>query len=133
MVFFVVYTAYEGIYRKTAIFLILFMSFFILSQYYFSPHWEYDVDNERRMSGLHWLGIYNSDDRSDPFNNKDAKSFYFRLKPEIFDWFILFAMSILNSVNQMYSYKKDVMKITKKCENSLKDNFKGTTQFFSTL
>lgn len=38
MVFFVVYTAYENIYRKTSKLLILFMSFFIMVRYYTSLH-----------------------------------------------------------------------------------------------
>ena len=41
MVFFVIYTAYENIYRKTSKLLIVFMSFFILMRYYSSLHSEF--------------------------------------------------------------------------------------------
>jgi hypothetical protein len=36
MAFFIIYTAYEWIYRKTGKMLIFFISFFILGQYIFS-------------------------------------------------------------------------------------------------
>jgi hypothetical protein len=43
MIFFVVYTAYVDIYRKTSALLILFISFFIASQYYYSLVWKIDI------------------------------------------------------------------------------------------
>ena len=41
MIFFVVYTAYEHIYRKTSKLLIVFIAFFILVRYYASLHPEF--------------------------------------------------------------------------------------------
>ena len=45
MLFFVVYTAYEEVYRKTSFILILFNSFFIIGQYTFSLTYELVLDN----------------------------------------------------------------------------------------
>lgn len=42
MIFFVVYTAYEEIYRKTSVLLIIFISFFIAVQYYYSLFYKID-------------------------------------------------------------------------------------------
>lgn len=59
MIFFVVYTAYEEIYRKTSVVLILFISFFIGVQYYYSLVWRIDFyqGKEDYMSGLKWSNI----------------------------------------------------------------------------
>jgi hypothetical protein len=46
MIFFVVYTAYENLYRKTSSLLCIFTAFFILAQYWFSLSWKLDQDPE---------------------------------------------------------------------------------------
>lgn len=40
MVFFAIYTAYENIYRKTGIVLMIFSSIFIIGQYFYSLHYQ---------------------------------------------------------------------------------------------
>ena len=49
MVFFVIYTAYENIYRKTSKLLVLFISTVIFAQYLFSNYWYLYAGNDELM------------------------------------------------------------------------------------
>jgi hypothetical protein len=49
MVFFVIYTAYENIYRKTSKILVLFISAVIFAQYAFSNYWYLFEGNNELM------------------------------------------------------------------------------------
>lgn len=98
MVFFVVYTAYEWLYRKTGVILILFVSFFIVAQYYFSLHYRIFVDDKYIRNQFKFYTIF-PEDSTDPFGIRGKESMYFRLKPTPIDWVILLLMSVLNSLN----------------------------------
>lgn len=67
MIFFTIFTAYEEIYRKTGFLLLYFISYFILVQYYFSLHYNLNVEDKHLMRSYRWFGIYNSKELSDPF------------------------------------------------------------------
>lgn len=103
MIFFVVFTAYEKLYRRTSVLLVLFISIFIVGQYYFSLHYQiFAQDKQMRMQFKFYSLFLNNS--KDPFNIKGKESIYFRLKPQIFDWTILLMMSLLNNINEMYKH-----------------------------
>jgi hypothetical protein len=79
MFFFLIYTAFEELFRKTAVVLIIFNSSFILGMYCFTFVWplyynemQMDEDDNRYL----WMNLYpNSNSYTDPFNMKaDIKS-----------------------------------------------------------
>jgi hypothetical protein len=98
MVFFVVYTAYEWLYRKTGVILILFTSFFIVAQYYFSLHYRIFAEDKYLRQQFKFYTIFRKDS-TDPFGTEGKESMYFRLTPQPFDWVILLLMSVLNNIN----------------------------------
>ena len=59
MIFFVIYTAYENLYRKTSKLLTIFFAFFIVSQYYFSLVYKSYKDDPILMAKLTWLNVNN--------------------------------------------------------------------------
>jgi hypothetical protein len=55
MIFFVLYTAYEDLYRRTAWVLILFNASFILTQYFFSMYFELQLMDPDAMRSAQWF------------------------------------------------------------------------------
>jgi len=142
MIFFVVYTAYEEIYRRTSNLLIIFISFFILARYYMSLNYPVILDggNDKVMfNRLKWWSLIPSNDIDDPYNmcsgHKPGQmcidtDMYFRLKPSFLDWFILIAMSLLNDLNKMYQNKKEVAQLTEQCKSNLRDQYAKATYYY---
>jgi hypothetical protein len=62
LAFFVIYTAYEYIYRKTCSILILFSSVFILGQYITSLHYQVymNPNNQAKINELYWWNMFPS-------------------------------------------------------------------------
>ena len=54
LIFFAVYTAYENVYRKSSVILVLFVGGKIVGEYYYSLYWKIDSDNERFLKRLKW-------------------------------------------------------------------------------
>lgn len=96
--------------------MLYFISYFILVQYYFSLHYKMNVEDKNLMRSYRWFGIYVGNDLNDPFKiNRKENDMYFRLMPRLFDWTILFMMSILNSINKMYNNKERIEILIEKC------------------
>jgi len=123
MIFFVIYTAYEEVYRRTSKLLILFIGFFILGNYYISLNYPVLLEagaDTAMFKWFSWLNLVTNDDINDPFGMcqpQDGKmcvdtDMYFRLKPVYLNWFILISMSLLMDVNKMYAYKQEVAQLT---------------------
>lgn len=69
MLFFVVYTAYEEVYRKTCFLLVMFNASFIMGQYMFSFTYPLFIgDQEQMVTRFKWLNLYPSNDATNPFN-----------------------------------------------------------------
>lgn len=86
MVFFVIYTTSEYLYRTTSKLLTMFISFFILGQYYFSLNYMKYEDDQHILNRLKWLNLFQVDkfptwQKGDPI--------YFRHTPYPFDWMVL--------------------------------------------
>lgn len=90
MLFFCFYTAYEGLYRKTCTLLIIFISIFIIGQYYFSLFYTVTlfnnesshVDKYETLKTLDWFDfIPNQNDLWNPYNINGETDMYFRLRP----------------------------------------------------
>jgi hypothetical protein len=90
MIFFVLYTASEAVYRKTGILLIIFVAFFIAGQYYYSLSYKKHEINPTKNEFLRWLGLYSTKP-----DWKDEDDYYFRHTPYAFDWLVLLAAVIL--------------------------------------
>lgn len=78
MIFFVMYTANEQLYRKTGWVLILFISFFIFGRYFFSLMYHRYQNDPDAMKNALWLGLYDEDNV--PHWQKGG-SVYFRQQP----------------------------------------------------
>lgn len=136
MVFFVVYTAYEEIYRQTSILLILFTSFYIFGQYFFSLTYQLVMDENNSLGDevtnrYRWLNLYPPDNSAtNPFNFEKGESFYFKMKPDFVDWVVLVLMSFLNAVNQMFKKKDEVNRLTKLASSSLSDQYSTAAYYY---
>ena len=58
MLFFVVYTSSEYLYRKTSKVLVIFISFIIAGQYYFSLNYMDYKNDPVKMKQFEWLNFY---------------------------------------------------------------------------
>ena len=111
MAFFAIYTAYEGVYRRTGKILIIFSSIFIIGQYFYSLHYQIYMraDNEKQIKNLYWWNMFPyayhvpSNHMSDPFHIKDGEALYFRLAPHFEEWSNVLLMKILVEINVMYT------------------------------
>lgn len=115
MIFFVIYTAYESIYRRSSKLLCLFTAAFIVMQYYGSLSWRLyqdyvtgDFDPEIFPLAT-WANIipFANEDKSDPYEQRAQKLSYLCTKarsnnqmyceysPVYIDWVILLFMGFL--------------------------------------
>ena len=99
MIFFVMYTASEKLYRSTSVVLTIFIAFFLFGQYYFSLNYKKYGDDEILLRKLEWLNFFENDKM--PTWNENT-SIYFRFTPFAFDWGVLICMSILNTINFLF-------------------------------
>lgn len=130
MLFFVVYTAYEQVYRKTSLLLIFFISFFILGQYYFSFVWPL-VAQGSRESRYRWLYLYPYENpSSDPFKESKEDTLYFRIAPQPLDWAVLILMNLLQIVNQMYTNREAVLKLEGQVAAEARDRYKRAIYYY---
>jgi len=90
MLFFCFYTAYETLYRKTCWILIVFISIFIVGQYYYSLFYkislfdnnEFHANRLEDLKTLEWYSFIPLGCKLwDPYNINAAKSIHFRLNP----------------------------------------------------
>jgi len=125
MLFFLLFTAYEDLYRRFGFLLSIFISIFIVGQYTFSFVFPYFMDDQKKMERFQWWGLIPIDDKiTDPFEfNQKANSFYAKLEPSKFNWCVLVMMSMLNGINKMFSEKEEIIKLTIQCENNLNDQY----------
>lgn len=118
MLFFAVFLYNEEYYRKSSKVLVVFMSFFVLSQYYYSLKYMIISKNKIINERCLWFKMY---DKKDMPDWKVGSSLYFRHTPYPFQWFILISMSILNSINQLYSDKNETTKMQDKVYEQLRE------------
>jgi hypothetical protein len=132
MMFFVLYTAYEQLYRKTSILLLLFTSSFIIGQYAFSFIYPLFISNALIMkTTFKWLNLYPpSNSIDDPFNFGNSQSMYFKMLPEFDDWIVLTLLNVLSQVNLMFRMKQDIIKLEDDIKNNTKDQFEKLTYYY---
>ena len=99
MLFFVVYTASEYLYRKTSKVLVIFIAFFICGQYYFSLVYHNFIDDDALMAKLRWLNLY---EKGHLPNWSKEDSIYFRHTAYPYDWLVLLIMCALNFINVIF-------------------------------
>lgn len=56
--FFVLYSAYQKVYRHTGFLLVIFISIFILGQYFMSLYYQIYMHDEIRIRNLYWWNIF---------------------------------------------------------------------------
>jgi hypothetical protein len=118
MLFFVFYTASEYLYRKTSKLLVLFISFFIIGQYYFSLVYHKYLGDEVLLDKLNWFNLYEKESMPD-WDYGD--SIYFRHSPYAYDWQLLLIMCALNFINVIFVNEKFSIELTKICYETLRD------------
>lgn len=68
------------------------------------------------MDTFRWLNLFpQSNPNSNPWMIKGVKSMYFRVAPNMTDWFVLVLMKLLYIVNKMYKDKKEVNALQEYC------------------
>jgi hypothetical protein len=140
MIFFVFYTAYENLYRKTSFLLCLFTSAFIIGQYYYSLFWKLDLMsneeiNSKIYKSLKWQNIIpiDANSRTDPFDQyhpengveawyKQHSLMYLEQYPVIEDWAILICMGFLQDVNSMFLETHSITGLSNKILNKFNQN-----------
>lgn len=138
MLFFCFYTAYETFYRKTCTILIVFVSIFIVGQYYFSLFYpttlfnNEDTANERYkiLDTLSWFSfVPPSNDLWDPYHINNNNDMYFRFVPEILDWFILILMGIIVEFNTLFSDKSKSNRMVNEALVGMSDDWKTLSYY----
>ena len=65
--------------------------------------------------------------QENPLNNpwliKENYNMYWRIKPKFDDWIVLFMMSFLDSINNMFKNKLEIIKLQDHCTNSFRDKY----------
>ena len=123
MVFFVVYTAYEEVYRKTSRLLTLFISMFIVTQYAFSFFYKMVLNSKDAHGRYTWAKFVPYKEEyggKDPFHFGENENMYGRLAPQKFDWMILIMMSLLYDINTMYLQKDKIAALQELTRNILR-------------
>lgn len=98
MFFFVMYTTSDHLYRRTSKALVMFVSFFVGGQYYFSLIYRKYKADPIRWKQLEWLNLF-EESKQPTWMSGDPV--YFRHKPYPFDWLVLLIMCSLDFVNQV--------------------------------
>ena len=107
MGFFVIYTAYEEIYRQTSKVLVIFVATIIFSQYAFSLYYYLFTSSDQLMDQARWMNLYPQENpNDDPWLLKDSKSMYWAVGPNMTNWMVLILMKLLHVVNRMFKEKK---------------------------
>mmetsp|Transcript_34734 Transcript_34734/g.53328 ORF Transcript_34734/g.53328 Transcript_34734/m.53328 type:complete len:348 (-) Transcript_34734:7663-8706(-) len=127
MVFFVMFTAYETLYRRTSFLLTIFVGFFIFGQYYYSLVYKKFSDNETISERLEWFNFY-EENKKPHWSNDD--SVYFRHTPYPFDWIVLILMSILNLINVIFINTKEANALTVLCYEGLRARYSKQVYFW---
>jgi len=138
MLFFCFYTAYEDLYRKTSVFLIIFISIFVVGQYYFSLFYEMSIYNNEEgfqgrydtMNTLSWFDMVpHSNDLANPYKINDTTNSYFRLAPQFLDWGILITLGLIVELNTLFRDKKKSEKMVQEAKDGMSDDFQRTSYY----
>jgi len=112
-IFFVsAYITFDRVYRKTGIVLLIFMSWFIISSYYYSLNYHIIEINPKTKKSCEWWGMWSSDNNPDW---KHGSSVYFRCAPSAKIWILLIVFKQLNVINVLFSDQGEVAKLETKC------------------
>jgi hypothetical protein len=135
LIFFAVYTAYENIYRKTSLILVLFVGQKIIGEYYYSLFWQLHKDDERFLKRLRWCNyIPQNPNYTDPYDQYREKydfeialsekdPMYLNVFPTAQAWVVLIFMSFLQDINAMYKDKENVAKLKEMISLQQKKDF----------
>ena len=121
MVFFVIFTASEQLYRQWSRILILFTSFFIFGQYaYFLTYKSWENSSQTIKTRLEWLHFT---DPANPPTWDEKSSIYFRYKPDPMDWTLLLMMSSLNLINMLFVNEAEANGFSIICYEGIRDRY----------
>jgi len=131
MVFFIVYTAYVEVYRKTSKVLVLFISLIIFDQYVFSLFWDLSINSPEKMHFYRWMDFYpQNNPKDDPWLIKGNHNMYWRVDPNIGDWIVLFFMALLDSINKMFKNKKEIILLQEFVASDFKDKYSKFSYYY---
>jgi len=110
--FFAAYITFDRFYRKTSKSLTIFMSWFILTQYYYSLNYHRFENNDKLANKCKWYGLWS---KSNKPNWKIGSSVYFKYAPDARVWIFLIVFKLMNMINVLFSDRKEVSKLETKC------------------
>jgi hypothetical protein len=161
MVFFIVYTAYESVYRRTGFLLVIWISFFIFERYAKSLVCHHDNVSRDIYDYLSadtsfgpllraweqintkYVGTAPQDSHGSVCARKAAQEggstewnpaadMYFRTTPSPSDWLVLVAMSLLSSINAMHLHDPaQVDRLSQECLTRLRDKNEKATYYLN--
>jgi len=108
--FFAAYITFDRFYRLTSKSLLLFMSYFIIAQYYYSLN--YHLFSRDLANKCEWYGLWS---KSYEPNWKYGSGVYFNYAPDPRVWIFLIIFKLLNMINVLFSDRKEVSKLETKC------------------
>lgn len=133
VLFFVVYTAYYEVYRRTTIVLLTFVQLYILAQYavsLFYPFFLVEPYDAGIITKLYQLDIFptkldNNDLAKDPYGLKPGASMYWRVLPVTSNLVLLFSVYVLRKINDMLNNEDsrlDAMKLMAEADEKVRQS-----------
>ena len=56
---------------------------------------------------------------------------YWRIQPNIGDWIVLFAMALLDSINKMFTKRKEIILLQEYVANDFKDKYSKFSYYYN--
>ena len=128
--FFAVYITFDWLYRKTAIILLVFMSWFIISQYYYSLHYKVISTDSKINLKCEWWGMWLTNNKPEW---KDNSSIYFRYAPDVEIWVLLIIFKLLNVINVLLRDRGEVVKLETKCYQSFRHTYPNIVSTYNNV
>jgi hypothetical protein len=130
MLFFVIYTTYEQLYRRTSKVLTIFVASFIFGQYWFSLQYHHFKDDPIRMRTFKWFDFYREEAKP---NWEQGSSIYFRHSPYPFNVLVMILMSMLATINSLFSDEKVVKDLTRRCYEGLRNDYSDSIYVYTRI
>ena len=123
MFFFALYMTFDSLYRITSVALIIFVSFFIISSYYYSLN-VLIIDRDKAINeSCKWFGMWTDKDEKVLKAQSNASNLYFRYSPYIYQWILLIVMKLLNTINTLFKDKDLVQQLEISCYETIRENY----------
>ena len=120
MFFFALYMTFDSLYRYTSFILIIFVSNFIITSYYYSLYYPIITTDKFINVKCEWFGMWTPNSKPD-WNEKS--SIYFRYSPYFYQWILLIVMKLLTTINTLFKDKGLTKKLESICYEKTRERY----------